>query len=228
MQPPPQENPFVGVWQRQYIQIDNGPEETQQQVLWIQAERQFADVRSWPYAEPLTAETYIDLNERLQFDAALLGFAGHFSWEMLGLRHGRCSWQHRITLLPGSFDDASEFSWPAVDTLLEAGSYTDAVGILHTFEERWQRIERSSVQVQQNSEHSMIVQCGDWANVICDRRTALSNWHEYEATCWQRVNGCWQLQHGTQASLGAPLTLYPDQFCNCSEHRTNLAQLRIE
>ena len=205
----PQANPFIGVWQRQYLQIDDGPQETQQQVLWIQAERQFADVRSWPYPQPLTAKTYADLNERQQFDAALLGFAGHFSWEMLGPGHGRCCWQHRITLLPGSFDDVSEFTWLAADTLLEVGRYTDAAGNLHTFEERWQRIERSPVQVQQNSDRSLVLQCGDWANVICDRRTQPSHWSEYEATCWQRKHDKWKLQFGTGDSLKAAVTLHP-------------------
>ena len=40
------ENPFMGVWRRDYICFDDGPKETQQQVLWIQAERYFGDVRS--------------------------------------------------------------------------------------------------------------------------------------------------------------------------------------
>ncbi|MEO1593377.1 MAG: hypothetical protein AAFU71_19100 [Cyanobacteria bacterium J06632_22] len=199
------DNPFLGVWQRQYIQVDDGPKETQQQVLWIQAPQQFVDVRSWPYREPVIAQTYNQLNHRQQFDASLLGFAGHFCWEQIDTQQYRCRWHHHITLLPGSFDDASHCTWLTPDTVIETGSYTDIAGITHPFEECWQRLALSSVKTWQVSERSVGLQCDDWAALVCDRRTAPDDWQNYGATCWQRVGGKWQHQFGTSTSI----TAYP-------------------
>jgi len=198
---PPSENPFLGVWQRQYIRVDHGSKETQQQVLWIQAQQQFVDVRSWPHRKPLTAQTYANLGHRQQFDASLLGFAGHFAWERIDEQQYRCRWHHQITRLPGSFDDASHCIWLTPDTVIETGSYTDTEGTEHPFEERWQRLTADPIKAWQVSPHSMGLQCGEWANLVCDQRTAPDDWYNYGATCWQWIKGTWQQRFGTPTNI---------------------------
>ncbi|MBD2112798.1 MULTISPECIES: hypothetical protein [Cyanophyceae] len=159
-------NPFLGVWQRRSIQFDQGPIETSQSVLWIQAETYFADVRSAPFAGRLTPERYRAMDWRSRFDADLLGFAGTFSWTE---SPPICTWHHRLALTPRQWPDTSNYHWLGPDDFLEHGTCEDDEGGLHPFVEHWYRLHPGPVQVwrlERSDQQGQALRVGNWAVLV--------------------------------------------------------------
>ncbi|MGB3309017.1 MAG: hypothetical protein WBG32_18020 [Nodosilinea sp.] len=212
-------NPFLGVWQRRSIQFDQGPIETTQSVLWIQAETHFADVRSAPFKGQLTPERYRAMDWRSRFDADLLGFAGTFAWAEQPLT---CTWHHRFALTPRQRPDTSCYEWLDADTFLELGTCEDDGGKSHPFVEQWHRIHPGPVQVWQLDRGQLQGQAlaaGAWAVVVhhwgarslsgaglpsASPLQAGETFAAFSATAWHCQQGTWQPQFGTEASLGSP------------------------
>ncbi|PZU99041.1 MAG: hypothetical protein DCF32_19125 [Leptolyngbya sp.] len=159
-------NPFLGVWQRRSIQFDQGPIETSQSVLWIQAETYFADVRSAPFAGRLTPERYRAIDWRSRFDADLLGFAGTFSWSEAP---PICTWHYRLALTPRQWPDTSNYHWLGSDDFLEQGTCEDDEAGLHTFVEHWYRLHPGPVQVwrlDRAEQQGQALRVGNWAVLV--------------------------------------------------------------
>ena len=208
-------NPFVGVWQRRSIQFDQGPVETSQSVLWIQAETYFADVRSAPFAGRLTPERYRGMDWRSRFDADLLGFAGTFTWTE---DPPTCTWHHRFALTPRHWPDTSRYEWLDTDNFLERGTCEDDGGQPHPFVEHWHRIYPGPVRVRNLDEGQLQGQAlvaGPWAVVVhhWGRRCPSSQadplldeetFAAFSATAWHCRQGIWEPRFGTEASLGSP------------------------
>ncbi|WP_035987877.1 hypothetical protein [Leptolyngbya sp. KIOST-1] len=209
-------NPFLGVWQRRSIQFDQGPVETSQSVLWIQAETDFADVRSAPFAGRLTPERYRSMDWRSRFDADLLGFAGTFSWTE---DPPTCTWHHRFALTPRQWPDTSRYQWLDADNFVEQGTCEDDGGKAHPFVEHWCRIHPGPVRgrhLNQEQRQGQALVAGDWAVVVhhWGARSEKSfqgdplqdgeTFSAFSATAWQCRQGTWQPQFGTEASLGSP------------------------
>ena len=213
------QNPFYGIWQRQFIQFDSGVKETAQWVLWLQAEMDFADVRQWPPrllqplgTELLTPEHYRRLSWRQRFDVDLLGFAGTFTWSALDDTQGTCTWHHRLAITPRQRPDTSHYTWLSPHEFLEQGVCEDEVGMPHSFVEHWQRIGTGPLQVWHpaaGTGQGVGLVAADWAVVVEDGRSPqpdLATFHGFAATAWQRRQGHWQPQFGTPQP-----SLEPDQ-----------------
>ncbi|MBW4459354.1 MAG: hypothetical protein KME47_03820 [Nodosilinea sp. WJT8-NPBG4] len=219
-------NPFLGVWQRRSIQFDQGPIETSQSVLWIQAETYFADVRSTPFAGRLTSERYRAMDWRSRFDADLLGFAGTFSWSEVP---PTCTWHHRLALTPRHWPDTSNYQWLGPDDFLEQGTCEDDEGGLHPFVEHWYRIHPGPVQMwrlDRAAHQGQALRVGNWAVLVHQWRSQsvssgelqsvssqesstadpweAESWRAFSATAWEYREGTWQALFGTDASLGTP------------------------
>lgn len=210
-------NPFLGVWQRRSIQFDQGPIETEQSVLWIQAETYFADVRSAPFAGRLTPERYRAMDWRSRFDADLLGFAGTFAWTK---EPPTCTWHHRFALTPRRHPDTSRYDWLDADNFLEQGTCEDDNGQAHPFVEHWQRIHSGPVRVwhlDEDQRQGQALVAGAWALVVhhwgtrslssegltqADSLQKRETFAAFSATAWHYWEGTWQPQFGTEASLG--------------------------
>ncbi len=214
--PPPSMplNPFLGVWQRRSIQFDQGPTDTRQSVLWIQAETYFADVRQSPFTGQLTPERYAALDWRSRFDADLLGFAGTFSWQADDATHGTCTWHQTLSITSRLWADTSRHEWLDADNFLERGTWDDDDGNPHPFVEHWCRIHPGPVAVwhlDQGKLQGQAVAAGDWAVLVHQWREPSANplqngetFSAFSATAWRRQQGTWQPQFGTEASLGSP------------------------
>lgn len=204
-------NPFLGAWQRRSIQFDQGPIETNQSVLWIQAETHFADVRSAPFAGRLTPERYRAMDWRSRFDTDLLGFAGTFTW---GADPPTCTWHQHLTITPRQWADTSAYQWLGPDDFLEQGTCEDDAGNPHPFIEHWCRIHPGPVAVwhlDQGTLQGQAVVAGDWAVLVHQWREpgtpalqAGETFSAFSATAWRHQQGTWQPQFGTEASLGSP------------------------
>jgi hypothetical protein len=215
-------NPFTGVWSRSYIRFDEGPLETHQQVIWIQAARSFGDVRSVTLSGRLTPDRYRQLDWRQQFDVSLLGFAGDFSWEPLANQRTRCTWHHTLSLLPGGFADSSDCTWLTPNCFVERGCYEDNAGWQHTFEERWQRLSPGPVRVWQlhsTQEQGLCLIADQWTLLLHDWRLSqtsdadpLTTLSAFSATCWQQRDQTWVLCFGTTPLLHSPSPWTPDRI----------------
>jgi hypothetical protein len=205
-------NPFLGVWQRHSIQFDQGPIDTSQSVLWMQAETHFADVRSAPFAGRLTPERYRAMDWRSRFAADLLGFAGTFSWSE---QPPTCTWHHRLALTPRQRPDTSRYQWLDADNFLEQGTCDDDEGNDHGFVEHWHRRHPGPVQVWRldRSEHQgQALRAGGWAVLVhqwrdpptADLLADGAFFGAFSATAWQHREGTWRALFGTEASLGTP------------------------
>ncbi|MBD1875644.1 hypothetical protein H6F75_19360 [Nodosilinea sp. FACHB-131] len=212
-------NPFLGVWQRRSIQFDQGPIETSQSVLWIQAETYFADVRSAPFAGRLTPERYRAMDWRSRFDADLLGFAGTFSWSEAP---PTCTWHHRLALTPRQWPDTSNYQWLGADEFLEQGTCEDDEGGLHPFVEHWHRLHPGPVQVwrlDQAEQQGQALRVGNWAVLVhqwrsrsvssgespqADPLQEIDIFRAFSATAWEYRDATWRALFGTETSLGTP------------------------
>lgn len=206
-------NPFYGIWQRRFIQFDQGVKETTQSVLWLQAETDFADVRQWPpeqLTEPLTPDRYRTMPWRQRFDVDLLGFAGTFTWDAVDDTQGTCTWHHGLAITPRQRPDTSHSTWLGPHDFLEQGTCEDDAGVTHTFLEHWQRIGAGPLQVWHpaaGTVRGIGLIAEDWAVVVQDGRSPhpqsnLDSFTGFSATAWQRRQGHWQPQFGTpQPSL---------------------------
>ncbi|MBD2030437.1 MULTISPECIES: hypothetical protein [Cyanophyceae] len=225
-------NPFLGVWQRRSIQFDQGPIETSQSVLWIQAETYFADVRSAPFAGRLTPERYRSMDWRSRFDADLLGFAGTFSWSEAP---PTCTWHHSLALTPRQWPDTSDYQWLGPDDFLEQGTCEDDEGGLHPFVEHWYRLHPGPVQVwrlERADQQGQALRVGNWAVLVHQWRSQgvsggesqsvspgespttdplreAESFGAFSATAWQYWDHTWHSLFGTEASLGTPLRWTP-------------------
>ncbi|MGG6240221.1 hypothetical protein ACQ4N7_16480, partial [Nodosilinea sp. AN01ver1] len=208
-------NPFLGVWQRRSIQFDEGPVETSQSVLWMQAETHFADVRSAPFAGRLTPERYRAMDWRSRFGADLLGFAGIFSWTG---DPPTCTWHHHFALTPRQWPDTSRYQWLDADNFLERGTCEDDAGSLRSFVEHWHRIHPGPVQVwrlERAEQRGQALRVGNWAVLVHQwgdssradssaRELKGESWIGFSATAWGHRQGNWQALFGTEACLGNP------------------------
>ncbi|MFQ4135938.1 hypothetical protein PGN35_006415 [Nodosilinea sp. PGN35] len=203
-------NPFLGVWQRRSIQFDQGPIETTQSVLWIQAETYFADVRSAPFAGRLTPERYRGMDWRSRFDADLLGFAGTFTWAE---DPPTCTWHHRFALTPRQWSDTSRYEWLDADNFLEQGTCEDDAGRLHPFVEHWHRLHPGPVQVwrlNRAEQQGLALRVGNWAVLVHQWGEPIADssegdaWRAFSATAWEYREGNWEVLFGTETSLGTP------------------------
>jgi hypothetical protein len=209
-------NPFLGVWQRRSIQFDQGPIETGQSVLWIQAETFFADVRSAPFAGRLTPERYRAMDWRSRFDADLMGFAGTFSWSEAP---PTCTWHHRLALTPHQWPDTSNYHWLGPDDFLEQGTCEDDEGGLHPFVEHWYRLHPGPVQVwrlNRAAHQGQALRVGNWAVLVHQWRSPTADplqeaesFRAFSATAWQYQDAVWHALFGTEASLGTPAQWTP-------------------
>lgn len=212
-------NPFLGVWQRRSIQFGQGPIETSQSVLWIQAETYFADVRSAPFAGRLTPERYRGMDWRSRFDADLLGFAGTFSWSEAP---PTCTWHHRLALTPRQWPDTSNYQWLGPDEFLEQGTCEDAEGGLHSFVEHWHRLHPGLAQVwrlDRGAHQGQALMVGNWAVLVDQWRDPLTaapfdgeTFRDFSATAWENREGTWQALFGTEANLGIPPQWTPEDL----------------
>ncbi|MGB3138528.1 MAG: hypothetical protein WBB18_17095 [Nodosilinea sp.] len=218
-------NPFLGVWQRRSIQFDQGPVETSQSVLWIQAETHFADVRQVPFEGRLTAERYRTMNWRSRFDTDLLGFAGTFTWLA---DPPTCTWSQHLTLTPRQWADTSAYQWLGPEDFLEQGTCEDDAGNLHPFVEHWQRVHPGPVEVWHLGEgQGQALRAGPWA-VLVSQGKPRSVTNEalptagllkddaalaaFSATAWQHQNNAWQPLFGTETCLGTAPPWTPEDL----------------
>ncbi|PSN76161.1 hypothetical protein C8B47_28750, partial [filamentous cyanobacterium CCP4] len=211
--------PFLGVWQRRSIQFDEGPVETSQSVLWIQAETDFADVRSAPFTGRLTPERYRAMDWRSRFDADLLGFAGTFTWAE---DPPTCTWHHRLALTPRQWPDTSRYEWLNADNFLEHGTCEDDEGDSrsnpsrnrHPFVEHWHRLHSGPAQVwrlDRVEQQGQALRVDNWAVVVHQWNNSPiadppgeDTWRAFSATAWEYRKGSWEILFGTEASLGTP------------------------
>jgi hypothetical protein len=210
-------NPFLGVWQRRSIQFDQGPVDTSQSVLWIQAETHFADVRSAPFAGRLTPERYRAMDWRSRFDADLLGFCGTFTWAE---QPPTCTWHHRLALTPRQRPDTSRYQWLDADNFLEQGTCEDDEGQGHGFIEHWHRCHPGPVQgwrLDRAEDQGQALMAGGWAVLVHQWRDPPTAdplgdgeiFSAFSATAWEQRQGTWRSLFGTEASLGTPSAWTP-------------------
>lgn len=198
-------NPFKGVWHRHFIQFDQDPPETTQSVLWIQAQSTFADVRSVPFTEPLTADRYRTLTWRQRFDVDLIGFAGHFTWQPVDETTGTSAWHHSLAITPRSRPDTSRYQWIGSDDFVERGTCEDDQGRSHNFLEHWHRVYDGPVttwSLNPDLGQGLALVAGPWAVLIYHQRQPhLDPWQDdfksFAATAWHQVAENWQLQFGS-------------------------------
>ncbi|MEM8806496.1 MAG: hypothetical protein AAGF01_10765 [Cyanobacteria bacterium P01_G01_bin.38] len=225
-----QQNPFLGVWQRSYIRFDNGPCETRQTVLWIQAETRFADVRSSLVKTPLTPETYPHLSWKEAF-TSYTGFSGTFSWQNTGEAGGEqkahCQWLSDISIFPTEEADEGECHWLAPDSFIEIGTCTDGQGKAHIYEERWQRLSKARPKIfemQTADQRGRCLLAAGWAVVVHDWRpdnvnplTDDSAFAAFSATAWQSKGALWIPRFSTQPLLGATSPWTPAQILKSND-----------
>ncbi|MEO0456172.1 MAG: hypothetical protein AAF152_06250 [Cyanobacteria bacterium P01_A01_bin.114] len=229
-----QQNPFLGVWQRSYIRFDNGPCETRQTVLWIQAETLFADVRSSLGKTPLTPETYRQLGWQDAF-SSYAGFSGTFSWHPIddpgsepeGEQKAHCQWHHDISIFPPGGADEGECHWLTPDSFIELGICLDHQGQTHTYEERWQRLSKARSKIfelQVDQQRGRCLLAAGWAIVVHDWRPAKadllsdsSTFSAFSATAWQSKGALWIPRFSTQPLLGTRPFWTPAQILKSSD-----------
>jgi len=212
------QNPFLGVWRRKFIQFGNEPVETDQQVLWIQGQTWFADVRRSLVAEVLTLAQYQQMDWRSRFDADLLGFAGEFTWQPEDEMQGICTWFHKLAITPRSRPDTSRYHWLSEDEFLEQGTCEDETDQIYTFTEHWQRIDRGPVQCWQLNQPNLQGQAlvaSSWAVIITCQRSSpatlphvVDTFPAFWATAWHlRANRwCAQFRSTTVPKAQDPTT----------------------
>jgi hypothetical protein len=208
---PSSPNPFTGVWHRRFIQFDRGAPETNQQVLWIQAESSFADIRSISFNGPLTAERYQAMAWRQRFDTDLLGFTGHFTWVPLDSSHGTCTWHHAIAITPRYRPDTSTYEWIGDNQFLEQGICADDQGQPRSFIEHWYRVKPGPVRVwhwNRDSYHGRAFVAGNWAAIIYKQPEQPSVpssenpcFRGFSASAWQKISNHWRLKFGSHTYL---------------------------
>ena len=216
-------NPFQGVWERQWIQFDQGEKETHQKAVWIQGQTYFADVRSAPFSGKLTPQRYQNMNWRSRFDTDLMGFAGTFTYNKKSPNKGTCTWHHQLAITPRTQTDRSDYEWLDENTLLEQGSCKDDQGRSHHFTEYWHRTQTGVVEVWQRDElgySGQVMAANCWLSLVHEWRSLDTNifanseeLSAFSASVWQKINGFWMQQWGTDHCLGnEPLSEISAQF----------------
>jgi hypothetical protein len=214
-------NPFTGVWQRHYIQFDQGPKQTAQSVMWIQGQSAFADVRSGSLPDPLTRASYRTMTWRQRFDIDLLGFAGHFTWEPTDAVTGVCTWHHTLAITPRSRPDTSRYQWLNAHEFLELGTCQDDQGHSHTFVEHWNRVETGPItlwHMNLDTAQGLALTSPTWAVIVSEQGQSRPSSEEllvsqgFSGNVWHKKAGIWQLQWGSHRYLDTSPPFTPDDL----------------
>ncbi|QDZ39504.1 hypothetical protein FRE64_05935 [Euhalothece natronophila Z-M001] len=141
-----------------------------------------------------------------------MGFAGTFTYNKKSPKKGTCTWHHQLAITPRSQTDSSDYKWLDEHNFLEQGSFEDEQGIIHHFTEYWHRIQVGGVEVWKRDElgyHGQVMLTDWWLILVHDWRSLNQNpladpeeLSAFSASVWQKINGLWKQQWGTDYCLG--------------------------
>jgi hypothetical protein len=155
---------FVGVWERELLEIDGDVVTGIGRALWIESGGTYVDVRGEGSVASGTS------------------FGGRSAW-----RSPAFTWHHDLDLhpRPGSIDrGALTFATP--DRIVERG--TGIAGLAAPYVEHWRRLAGPHVETAiATHEHGLAVRVGDYAGVIVRAHPGGAAW----ARAWQQDDGRW-------------------------------------
>jgi hypothetical protein len=164
---------FRGAWTRVSLAVDGAPPSEHADVVWLQTERDYADLRV-PHLG------YGDI-------VAPMSFAGTTTWTDPFLR-----WGHHLDLDPGRGPgdaDVGRVRW-AGDDLVETGEFADG-GRRVAYEEVWRRLPNAGggAECLWSDERTCVtVRVGDHALTIADERAGGGHFR----ACYRiRHDGSW-------------------------------------
>lgn len=178
---------FRGAWRRVSLAVDGSAPAEHADVVWLQTERTYADLRIPRYG-------YGDI-------VAPMSFAGTTSWAAPFLR-----WSHDLDLdrgRPPADGDVGRVRWDG-DDLVETGQVTEG-GRAVPYTEVWRRVAGSDTCLESHRSpdgRCVVVRTGDHALTIADDRAAGG---AYRACYRTRHDGRWSVE----LALGAGATDLP-------------------
>ena len=178
---------FRGAWKRVSLAVDGDAPGEHADVVWLQTERTYADLRIPRYG-------YGDI-------VAPMSFAGTTTWADPFLR-----WGHDLDLdaeRPPGASDVGRVAWDGND-LVETGEFTDGDRAV-PYTEVWRRVADSDAGLESHWSPDgtcVVVRTGDHALTIADDRAAGG---AYRACYRTRHEGRWAVE----LALGAGATDLP-------------------